>query len=424
MADILTRKSTRQVTIQPKDGSGRSFVLFGLASERLDFQVGAPSRRTLSQTYITQQRTVSRRRYTLRITIFEPNIQANGSTGRLDRSSLYEETQNRQVRAADQLEMVHAIAKLHEQGILIAYSGISVSCSRAAIVDFNAEVVYATGTGSLTIEERDEQQLDIQNIAVTIEAIENALKELEENAPSSEPDHSEVIDAFLVNDTATYKDYLAVLHAFQAEILGQASFTPYVPTNDPNALSKFNLRTLPIKTTTDEGTLQIFPDDPDFRIPAVRIISLDVPSRSAAGFREVAAVPFNISVATSGLFIDFQFTPTSPSRKWQVTAWVFSDVPPLFDPRDEDAPIADPREDPEKNPPADPRDIAFRSTRKGIFKDTPRHIISANVEYGVETRLADLLTFSFVPVGGGRRDRPANTEIRDWALAIADYRSA
>jgi len=424
MVELFTNKSTREVIIRPLDGSGRKFILFGLQRERLEFDIRSPTKHTLGHTHISQQRTVGRRKFTLSFAVFEPTV----LYGRPDRSGIHEDrADHRAISAREQLELVHALAKLHEDGILLSYDGIALTSERVAITEFNADVIYATGTGTITLEERTKKPIDIESINISIDAIEAALRELEKNEPSQPDQNSaEVIDAFLLDPTNS-KDYILTVQAFQAEVLGQDSFTPFLPTDDPKTLANYGLQDWPLVCYAkgEDGDVQIFPDDPTFRKPKLRILPLKTPASAAAGFSQTASVPFNISVATQGLFIDFRFTKIPPPRMWEVTAWVFSDVPPLFDQRADAKPITDPRVDqakvaPEKEP--DPRNSAFKPENKGKFKDLPRHVITANVAFGTETQLADLLTFAFVPLDGQPRPRPKNKEIGDWALVIADYR--
>lgn len=451
MAETLTKKRLTDVVIIPLDvaeSEAVNLVLYGLKSERVSFRVLSPSKRNVGHGTVTQQRRVSRRRFTLEFTLFEQSITKRIPTTDEQlgqRVHLYQQTAEEiasparpsvyrmdsqpdtRLTTKQQLDLIHRLAKLHEKGALIAYHGVIVDLRRAAIVEFDAEAVYTTGRGTITIEERTEAPFDLSLRAVSVEAVEAALRNLKTATFNGDMDESM---SKVTNRTLTQDEHR---HQIEAWLIGGAargsSYGPVRATNrDPSTLRDYGLDCLPIiiaNTPTDQR--QIFPATPDGTAPKVSIVVLDDSKirKSAVDPNAFQYARFELGVTYGEFWIKFIFQ-TTYNHSWTVEAQVYPS---------QNYNSADPRDDVPGQTDADcPAPSRIQSPSSDPTK--PLYVTKQAVVYGQEWQLAEGLTFAFVGAGGknpfegkttGRgafekpSDFPRSTEIGQYALVIADY---
>src|SRR5206468_2521862 len=147
------------------------------------------------------------------------------------------------------------LAKLHEQGELLEYNGIAISLSKVAITSVDSSTVYTNGSGSIVLEERDEQPIDIQVLQITAEAIDEARKSAEEHTQDAPSDAGTVPQALLA-DQVSDGNLRALIEAFiaggdgiTAGLVSVGNFQ--IPTEDKEALQRLGLNCPPIKTGPD-----------------------------------------------------------------------------------------------------------------------------------------------------------------------------
>lgn len=448
MSETATKTRLTEVTLTPLNADpakAKTLVLFGLRTERVSFRVNSPSKRNVGQGTITQQRRVGRRRYTLEFTLFEQNITKRaGSDGRRkgsDRAepmdvvrpahpSVYSTDADKAILTTkDQLDLIHLLAKLHEEGALLAYKGIIVNVPKAAIVEFDASAVYTTGTGTITIEERPEVSFDLHLRAVAVEAVEQALIDLQGTTTPTDMDGTL---AAAEDGTLTRDQHRRLVQAMLVQsVTGRGGGAVFSTSTDKGYLATYGLSCLPlIVANTNTEQRQILPSDPNATTPLVAVVPLADPlSRGLAGVQSRFDLSpfqpeFTITVNYEGFYIVFRFDQSILDSSWTVEAQVFLTPQSLNRDTREDVTT---QTDPSCAPPP-PRQLPSPDPNK------PAYVTKQKVVFGSEWNLADKLTFCFVGRGGknpfqGRKsglfstkgDIPRGAELREFALVIADY---
>lgn len=426
MADVLTRKSNRKIILEPLDGTGRRFVLYGMRTERQDFKVNSPTRRTVANTLLTQQRMVSRRQYSIQFTIFEPSVSVTGQPIKPTTSSLYDEAATTQVPTEQQLQMIHDLAKLHEEGILLRYSGITVNVDRAAILNFSSETVYTLGTGTITIEERPDQTLDIEDIAISAEAFEEALKQ--SLGVTDLDTESSGLDA-LRDGTITPERYREMLRNYIEQAYTQDQpFNIVLPQSDDATLDKWGLGTLPYiieDSRPFHDDIVMFPNDGSENKPKLTVIPLTTIQEGALTEKRGTYNYVHYVAAIDRLFVHFTCYNNWNMNKLSCRIEVFDGLsPPVTDHRTPSrAQIRTTDDAPEPVPSVDALTGAQRTA-------SPVYVTYMDIPSMQEVNIADKITVSAV-VGGKfipnpkRRFSDSPKFIRDQigsAIIVADYR--